>query len=113
MYPINSEYGVFSADCAVHEEQWTPSAGAGQAVAIQIFHHPGHTGTLGRMVASVRASLDHYTRRPYPYPYLRLIESPALAMGVQTEAATIEYGEGFSLLKRGNSPQDLDLGLQW
>jgi ABC-type transport system involved in multi-copper enzyme maturation permease subunit len=109
--PINNEYGVFSADYAVHEEQWTPSAGVGQAVAIQIFHHPGHTGPLGRMVASVRASLDHYTRQfgPYPYPYLRLIESPARGMGVQTEAATIEYGEGFSLLKRGDSPQDLDL----
>jgi len=100
--PINNEYGVFSADYAVHEEQWTPSAGVGQAVAIQIFHHPGHTGPLGRMVASVRASLDHYTRQfgPYPYPYLRLIESPARGMGVQTEAATVEYGEGFSLLKR-------------
>ena len=109
--PINNEYGVFSADYAVHEEQWNPAAGAGQAVAIQIFHHPGHTGTLGRMVASVRASLDHYTRQfgPYPYRYLRLIESPARGMGVQTEAATVEYGEGFSLLNRGNSPQDLDL----
>jgi ABC-2 type transport system permease protein len=109
--PINNQYGVFSAGYAVHEEQWTPSAGVGQAVAIQIFHHPGHTGPLRRMVASVRASLDHYTRQfsPYPYPYLRLIESPARGMGVQTEAATIEYGEGFSLLKRGDSPQDLDL----
>jgi ABC-2 type transport system permease protein len=103
--------GVFSADYAVHEEQRTPSAGTGQGVAIQIFHHPGHTGPLGRMVAGVRASLDRYTRQfgPYPYPYLRLIESPARGMGVQTEAATIEYGEGFSLLKRGDRAQDLDL----
>jgi hypothetical protein len=62
------------------------------------------------MVASVRASLDRYTRQfgPYPYPYLRLIETPGRGMGVQTEAATIQYGEGFSLLKRGNRPQDLD-----
>ena len=109
--PINNEYGVFSADYAVHEEQWTPSAGVGQTVAIQIFHHPGHTGPLDRMVASVRASLDHYTRQfgPYPYPYLRLIESPARGMGVQTQAATIEYGEGFSLLNRDQSWQDLDI----
>jgi ABC-2 type transport system permease protein len=108
--PINNAYGVFSADYAVHEEQWTPAAGAGHAVAIQIVHHSGHSEPLGRMVASVRASLDHYTRQfgPCPYPYLRLIENP-VRMGVQTEAATIEYGEGFSLLKRGDSPQDLDL----
>ena len=79
--PIDNRYAVFSASYAVHEEQWH---GAGQAVAIQIFHHPGHTETLGRMVASVRASLDYYTRQfgPYPYSYLRLIESPALRRGV-------------------------------
>ena len=35
-----------------------PCDGLRQAVAIQIFHHPGHAGNLGRMVASVRASLD-------------------------------------------------------
>jgi ABC-2 type transport system permease protein len=115
--PINSQYAVFSAKYAQHEEQWNPSdqgrgaAGAGQAVAIQIFHHPGHVGNLGRMVASVRASLDHYTRQfgPYPYSYIRLIESPALRLGAQTQAATVEYGEGFSLLNPGNDPQNLDM----
>ena len=82
--PINNQYGVFSARYAMHEEQWNPSAGSGPAVAIQIFHHPGHAGNLGRMLASVRASLDHYTRQfgPYPYSYLRLIENPVRGMGV-------------------------------
>jgi len=89
--PINNEYGVFSAGYALHEEQRG-------AVAIQIFHHPGHAANLTRMLASVRASLDHYTRQfgPYPYRYIRLIENPGAGMGVHTEAATIEYGEGFS-----------------
>lgn len=109
--PINNQYGVFSARHALHEEQWKPVAGSGQAVAIQVFYHPGHAGNLGRMVASVRASLDHYTRQfgPYPYGYLRLIESPSRGMGVGTEAATIEYGEGFSALNPGNGPQDVDV----
>ena len=85
--------------------------GSGPAVTIQIFHHPGHAANLGRMVASVRASLDHYTRQfgPYPYSYLRLIENPDRGMGVATEAATVEYGEGFSLLNPGNGPQDRDV----
>jgi hypothetical protein len=30
-------------------------------------------------------------------------------MGVGTEAATVEYGEGFSLLNPGTGPQDLDI----
>jgi hypothetical protein len=105
--PINSQYGVFSAGYALHEERWQ---GSGQTVAIQIFHHPRHTVTLGRMVAAVRAALDRYTREwgPYPYSYLRLIESPALA-GARTEAATIEYGEAFSLMNPGNGPRDVDV----
>jgi hypothetical protein len=109
--PINNQYGVFSAKYALHEEQWSPSTGSGPAVAIQIFHHPGHAGNLGRMVASVRASLGHYTRQfgPYPYSYIRLIENPGGGMGVATEAATVEYGEGFSLLNPGNGPQNLDI----
>jgi ABC-2 type transport system permease protein len=114
---INNQYGVFSAKYAQHEEHWTRpdqgqgAAGSGQAVAIQIFHHPGHAGNLGRMVASVRASLDHYTRQfgPYPYSYLRLIENPVRGMGVGTEAATVEYGEGFSLMNPGKGPQELDI----
>ena len=114
--PINNQYGVFSARYALHEEQWNPAfaysrPGSGQAIAIQIFHHPGHAANLGRMLASVRASLDHYTRQfgPYPYSYIRLIENPGPGMGVHTEAATIEYGEGFSLLNPGSGPQDRDV----
>ena len=105
--PIDNRWGVFSARYAVHEETWQ---GAGQAVAIQIFHHPTHATIVNRMVAGARASLDLYTRQlgPYPYGYLRLIESPRLT-GVQTSAATVEYGEAFSLLNPGNGPQDVDV----
>jgi hypothetical protein len=109
--PINNQYSVFSANYAVREEQWKPATGSGPPVAIQIFHYPAHAESLGRMLASVRASLDQYTRQfgPYPYSYLRLIESPGLGMGVQTEAATVKYGEGFSILNPGKGPQDLDV----
>jgi hypothetical protein len=108
--PINNEYGIFSAAYATHDEPWSPSGRSGQSVAIEVFHAPGHAEPIGRMMASVRASLDLYTRLfgPYPYSYLRLIETPGRSMGVETEAATIHYGEGFSSLKRGNRPQDPD-----
>jgi hypothetical protein len=105
--PIDNRYSVFSAGYTLHEEQWQ---GSGQSVAIQIFHHPQHTQSLDRMMASVRASLDYYTRQfgPYPYSYLRLIESPAIR-GVQTQAATIEYGEVFSLMNSGSGSQSADI----
>ena len=108
--PINNQYHVFSARYALHEERWNPSAGAGQGVKIQIFHHPGHAGNLGRMAASVRASLDYHTRQfgPYSYSYIRLIENPIPGVGVASQAATVEYGEGFSLFNPGNRAQDPD-----
>jgi ABC-2 type transport system permease protein len=108
--PINNEYGVFSAAYALHEEQWSPSTGSGP-VAIQIFHDPRHAGNLTRMVRAVRASLSYHTKRfgPYPHSYIKLIENPTRGLGVQTEAATVEYGERFSSLNPGDGPRDVDL----
>jgi ABC-2 type transport system permease protein len=108
--PINNRYAVFSAGYAVHEARWNdPSTSSGQVVAIQIYHHPGHAATLDRMVASVRASLEHFTRQfgPYPYSYLRLIENPTRGMGAHAEATTVDYGVGFSLLNPGDGNFDL------
>jgi hypothetical protein len=100
---------VFSAKYALHEEQWNP--GSGPAVAIQIFHDPRHAENLAHMVRGVRASLSYHTERfgPYPHSYIKLIENPTRGMGVGSEAATVEYGEGFSLLNPGDSPQDVDI----
>jgi hypothetical protein len=108
--PINNQYGVFSARYALHEEQWKPATGSGPDVAIQIFHDPRHAGNLPRMVRAVRASLSYHTERfgPYPHSYIKLIENPTRGMGVQTEAATVEYGEGFSMMNPGDSPQERD-----
>ncbi|HEX7050867.1 MAG TPA: hypothetical protein VF188_11735 [Longimicrobiales bacterium] len=59
MPPIGNEYAIFSADYAVHEGRWNGlPADSGQGVAIRIYHPPGHSASLERMLRSVRASLD-------------------------------------------------------
>ncbi|MGH9159747.1 MAG: M1 family metallopeptidase, partial [Vicinamibacteraceae bacterium] len=105
--PIENEYAVFSADYAVHEEEWT---GAGQSVTIQIFHHPSHTQNLERIVRSAKASLSYYTTQfgPYPFRHLRFVEHPGHSRGMHAEASTIDYQEGFSLLNP-RAAQDPDL----
>jgi len=102
--PIGNEYAFFSADYAAHEGRWND-------VAIQIFHHPGHTANLDRMVRSVQASLSYYSEQfgPYPYGHLRLVEHPGHGLGMHAEATTIDYQEGFSLLNPEDGPQGLDL----
>ncbi len=102
--PIGNEYAIFSADYAVHETRWNE-------VAIQIFHHPGHTANLDRMVRSVRASLAYYTEQfgPYPHRYIRFVEHPGHGMGMHADAGTISFYEGFSLLNPEDDPRGFDL----
>jgi ABC-2 type transport system permease protein len=105
-------YAFFSAPYAVHEEVWTPPAGGGQPVAIQVYHHPAHAANLDRMLRSVRGSLDYYTRAygPYPHgPLIRLVENPGGGMGAHAEASTIDYTEGLSRYNPAADPRGLDM----
>ena len=97
--PIGNQYRIFSARYAVHEAQWTPSD-SGQGASIQIFHHPGHTRHLERMVRSAQAALSYYSKHfgPYPFRHVRIIEHPGSGKGMHADANTIDYPEGFSLL---------------
>jgi ABC-type transport system involved in multi-copper enzyme maturation permease subunit len=97
--PIGGEWAFFSAVYAVHEAQWNDPGGSGQSVAIRIFHHPGHTAHLERMVQSIRASLDYYTRQfgPYRYSHISVVERPGNGTGMHADAGMLTYAEGFSL----------------
>ena len=104
--PIGNEYAILSADYAVHEGHWQDSDGSGQAVAIRIFYHPGHSANLDRMLRSVRASLDYYTDQfaPYPHRHIHLVERPGHGLGMHAESSMITFSEAFRLLHpEGNS----------
>jgi ABC-2 type transport system permease protein len=105
-------YAFFSARYAVHEEVWTPPAGSGPPVTIQVYHHPAHAANLDRMLRSVRGSLDYYTRAygPYPHgPIIRLVENPGRGMGAHAEATMIDYTEGLSRYNPAADPRGLDM----
>jgi ABC-type transport system involved in multi-copper enzyme maturation permease subunit len=104
-------YSFFSARYAVHQERWTPLAGGGEPVTIEVYHHPAHAANLDRMLRGVRASLDYNTRAfgPYPHgPVIRLVENPGRGMGAHAEATTIDYTEGFSRFNPADDPRGLD-----
>ncbi|GAB3171494.1 M1 family aminopeptidase [Telluribacter humicola] len=112
--PISHEYAIFSARYAVREAQWIPAVTAGsdstaKPVTIQIFHHPTHDANVERMVKSVQVSLAYYSQEfgPYPYTYFRVLERPGPGRGMHAEAMTIDYPEGYSLMKP--DPGGLDL----
>jgi ABC-2 type transport system permease protein len=102
--PIGGEYAFFSADYALHEARWND-------VAIQIFHHPEHTAHLDRMLRSVRASLDYYTRHfgPYRHGYLSVVERPGAGTGMHADAGMITHEEGFAFWSPKDAAESLDL----
>jgi hypothetical protein len=80
---------VFSAKYAVVEDRW-------RDVRLQIFHHPRHRQTLGRMIASMKATLDYCTSTfgPYQFRELRIVEIPPYAIsGGRAHATTIAFAE--------------------
>lgn len=97
---IGNEYALFSARYDVRHGQWMASTGAGRPVAIEIYHHPSHIVNLDRMMQSVQASLEYYSREfgPYPFGLFRIVEYPGLGRGMHADAMQITHQEGFSLL---------------
>lgn len=108
--PIGGEWAFFSADYAVREEQWKNPDDPGQSVTIRIFHLPGHTAHLDRMLRSIRASLDYYTRQfgPYRYSHISVIEGPGDGTGIHADAAMLTHAEGFALWNPRDEPGSVD-----
>ena len=117
--PISNGYAIYSANYAIRRDRW-------RDVAIEVFHHPGHTANIGRMVKSVKASLDYHTREfgPYPHKQLRLVEYPSAGAGsgLTSFPGMIEYSEGFALVRPADDARDIDfpfavmsheMGHQW
>ena len=97
--PIRNDYALYSAAYALHEARWSdPAPGSARAVAIQVFHHPGHTANLARMVRSIQASLTRYTAEfgPYPYRYIRFIERAGGGAGMSADAGAVAWDEGYT-----------------
>lgn len=104
--PIRNGYAIFSAPYAVREARW-------KDVAIQVVHDPRHPWNVERMITSVKASLESFTRElgPYPYAEVRLVEYPSAGggMGLRAHPDTIMYSEGFAVVKPDPDPRALDL----
>lgn len=87
---------VFSARYAVAKGRWkNPSASSGQAVDLEIFHHPPHRANLDRMMSGMQSALDYYTSAfgPYPYRELRIIEVPPYSIHGRAFPSAVGFAE--------------------
>jgi hypothetical protein len=96
--PIGDEWAFFSARYDVREEEWRSPDSAGHPITIRIYHSPEDTTHLDRMVRSIRASMDYYTKEFGPYPFgdqLTVVERAGNGEGMHADAGMITHAEGF------------------
>ena len=101
--PIRNDFAFYSAAYALREARWND-------VAIQIFHHPGHTLNLDGMTRSIQASLDYFTKQfgPYPYRVIRLVEHPGHGNSLHAYPINVSFEEEFSLFNSNADPREID-----
>jgi hypothetical protein len=90
---------------AVKRDRW-------RDVEIAVYHHPGHAYNVGRMIRSVKRSLDYYTRSfgPYQHRQVRIVEFPRYQSFAQSFPGTIPYSESIGFIARvdPDDPEDVD-----
>jgi ABC-2 type transport system permease protein len=99
-------FSVLSARYALKRDGWNN-------VAIEIWYQPGHEYNLDRMIQSVKASLDYFTKHfsPYQHGQVRIIEFPRYFGGfAQAFPNTIPYSEGVGFIAKvdRDDPEDID-----
>lgn len=72
-------------------------------INVEIYYNKGHGFNLGRMMNSVKRSLDYYTKQysPYQHKQVRILEFP-VTMGTfaQSFANTIPFSEGIGFIAK-------------
>ncbi|MEM7585324.1 MAG: ABC transporter permease subunit [Acidobacteriota bacterium] len=91
--PILNFYAFLSAEYEVARDQLGD-------VAIEIYHHPGHTANLDRMIDSVKQSITYFEAAfgPYPHRQMRIIEFPRYASFAQAFPNTVPFSESIGFI---------------
>lgn len=108
--PITHHFAFASARYEVTRSEWNPSAGSGQAVAIEVYHHPGHDANVGHMIDASAKSLAYFTANfgPYQHRSLRIVEFPRYVRDATSVPGLITVSEstGFNVRLDGEEAID-------
>jgi aminopeptidase N len=97
---------MFSIQSARYAEKHLRHAG----VDLAVYHHPGHTWNVDRMLKALAVSLDYYQGAfgPYQFDQARIIEFPGYAQFAQAFANTIPYSEIIGFVMDASDPNEID-----
>jgi ABC-type transport system involved in multi-copper enzyme maturation permease subunit len=101
--PILGFWSYLSARYTVKRDMWND-------VSIEVYYHEPHDFNVGRMIESVKKSLDYFTENfgPYQHKQVRILEFPRYASFAQAFPNTIPYSEAIGFIARLDDPDDID-----
>ncbi|MGV3710207.1 MAG: M1 family aminopeptidase [Gemmatimonas sp.] len=96
--PTSFGASIFSAAYKVREDKWGNTL-------VRVYYHPTHDMNVDRMIESMKASLEYYSKNfgPYQFPELRIVEFPRYASFARAHPHTIAFSEGGAFLTRVDS----------
>ncbi len=104
--PMPNFFSVLSA-------RWTVTKAMWRDVPIEVYHYPGHTFNVQRMLDASKASLEFYSQEfgAYQHRQLRILEFPRYAGFAQSFPNTVPYSEDIGFVARVDSTdvEDTDL----
>lgn len=115
--PIHNFFSIQAARYAIGEDQWND-------VKLDVYYHPAHAWNVERMLNSMKASLDYYSKNfsPYQFRQLRIVEFPSYMNFAQAFPGTIPYSEAAGFITDADDPNRVDfityvtaheIGHQW
>lgn len=110
-------YSFISARYQVKRDRWND-------VNVEIYYHPEHSWNVGRMVESIKKTLDYCSTNfgPYRHRQARIIEFPRIASFAQAFPGTMPYSESIGFIADLRDKENIDhvfyvvaheMGHQW
>ena len=110
--PIIDFYSIVSAEYEIKKDQWISQKDSMTTpIDLEIYYHKGHDYNLDRMLSSMKASLNYYTKNfsPYQYEHLRIMEFPRYAQFAQSFPGTIPFSESIGFVLDIDDENDVDM----
>lgn len=101
--PITHHFAYVSARYEVTRGEW-------DGVAIEVYHHPGHSDNAGRMIDAARKSLAYLAKNfgPYQHRRLRLVEFPGYVRDATSFPGLIAISEATGFNARSDGTDAID-----
>jgi len=110
--PMINFYSIVSANYEIKKDKWTSNKDSiKKPIDLEIYYHKGHDYNIDRMMTSMKASLNYYSKNfsPYQYEQLRIMEFPRYAEFAQSFPGTIPFSEAIGFVLDIDDEKDVDM----